>query len=163
MKRSARISDCQRYRMELIREREPATGRLGTVTFLLNNPSTADALVDDPTVRRGVGYMETWEFNRLRFLNTNPARATKPSNAWMPPEHVLALNDQYIRIAAADSAMIVLAWGDKVNPQLARRAYNVLRDEGVAVWVLGLTNGGIPRHPLYLKKDLLPTPWRWKP
>ena len=44
---SAVISDCQRYRYWLERDRGERP-----LVFVMLNPSTADAEVDDPTIRR---------------------------------------------------------------------------------------------------------------
>lgn len=162
MNRSATISPCGLYRFDLVRSVEAENAKAlrlaGEVVFVLNNPSKADGLTEDPTSRRGIGYMQAWGFSRMTFVNTNPHRSTDPRSARVPSEGVLECNDAYIREAALRASLIVAAWGDKVNTALASRAVGVLR--GLApLYALDLSKRGIPRHPLMLKKSLRPFLW----
>lgn len=162
MIRSATISPCGLYRFDLVRsvEVENANARrlAGEVVFVLNNPSKADGLTEDPTSRRGIGYMLAWGFARMTFVNTNPYRSTDPRSARMPPEEALECNDAYLRESALRARLVVVAWGDKVNAALASRAVAVLRGI-VPLYALDLSKRGIPRHPLMLKKSLRPFLW----
>lgn len=154
MKRSAVISPCGLYRYSLTRE-EGAMFASKTVLFVLNNPSAADADIDDPTVRRGWGYARAWGCNKMIFANTNPFRSTDPALAIVPPEEVLAENDTHLRFATYEADLVILAWGTKARPALASRALSVLHCQ-MPVHVLALSKDGIPKHPLYLKADLRP-------
>ena len=79
--------------------------------FVLNNPSTAGAMVDDPTVRRAWGFTQSWGFHRMCFVNINPHRGTDPKFARIPEEEILAENDTHLRFAAAEASLVVCAWG----------------------------------------------------
>jgi hypothetical protein len=58
---TAVISDCGRYRYSLTRSWADGDNR---VVFVMLNPSTADAEVDDPTIRRCIGFAKAWAGRR---------------------------------------------------------------------------------------------------
>lgn len=147
------LSPCGRYRFLLGRANpDVPPEQRKTLAFVLNNPSVADASVDDPTATRGWGFTEALGFDQMIFANTNPARATDPRCAWAPPEMIQRENDMHLRTLAWESAPIVLAWGDKANPAFARRATDILFGAGAQPLhhLHTLTNSGNPRHILYL-------------
>lgn len=158
MDKSAVISPCGSFRFSLSREEKPLFESKGTVLFGLNNPSTADAEIDDQTVRKGWSYTRAWGFHKMIFANTNPHRSTDPDAAIVPPEEILAENDTHLRFAAAEANLIICAWGTKARPELAERMLRVLRFQK-PLHILELSKDGIPKHPLYLKGSLLPTLW----
>lgn len=162
--KDAHVSACGTYRYTLARTdpafyTNPALWR--TAVFVLNNPSTADDKVDDPTATRGWGYTESWGYNRMVFLNTNPFRSTDPKAQEVPVPAAWDVNDSYLRnpnSLMGSSGLIICAWGDGVQKNMAADALRQLR--GHPLHHLGtLTRTGNPRHILYLKGDLLPTPW----
>src|SRR5579859_2539321 len=69
--RSATFSPCRRYRYRL--ERVLGPGPVLQVIGL--NPSTADEVADDPTVRRCKGFARHWGFGRLILTNLFGLRA----------------------------------------------------------------------------------------
>ncbi len=75
---SAVLSECARYRYRLDRAWERDDHGLGTVTWVMLNPSTADADVDDPTIRRCIGFSKAWGYNALTVVNLFAWRATSP-------------------------------------------------------------------------------------
>lgn len=146
--RSAVLSPCGRYRYLLERCWDPAGT---TVTWVMLNPSTADADVDDPTIRRVVGFSKAWGHGRARVVNVYGLRATDPAElvrarkAGLDP--VGQFNDQHIQEAIED-ATVVVAWGGHTirrrRPDLERLlAYRALH-------CLGVTKDGSPKHPLYV-------------
>ena len=158
MNRAAIISACGTYRYSLSREEAPLFESKGTVLFGLNNPSTADAEIDDQTVRKCWSYVRGWGYHRMVFVNTNPHRSTDPDSAIVPPEAILAENDAHLKFAAAEAELIICAWGTKARPELVARALRVLRCQK-PLHILELSKAGIPKHPLYLKGNLQPTLW----
>ncbi len=127
------------------------------------NPSTADALNDDPTVRRCIGYARRWGFGGLRMLNLFALRSTDPKGLYqaadpLGPRNVAAIRREARTTIAADGAVLA-AWGN--HGQLgdhAQRIRVVLERTGVGAACLGLTKVGEPKHPLYLRADATPTP-----
>lgn len=144
------------YRYSLTRDVAPLDGD-GTVTFVMLNPSTADAEQDDPTIRRCVGFARSWGFARLKVVNLYAYRATDPRDLYAyEGDRVGPENDCTIAKVVGGSDLVVCAWG-------ANNANG--RDEKVldliaAPHSLGLTkNGGKPRHPLYVRADTRPLPF----
>ena len=155
--RSAEISECGTYRYSL--RRQWAEGY--QVLFVMLNPSTADALAGDPTIRRCVGFAKSWGFSQLAVANLFALRSTDP--------HVLMRcgdidpvgprNDEAIIGLAEESTMIVAAWGN--HGIFLGRSKEVRRILGATscLYHLGLTKSGQPRHPLYLPGDTQPGWW----
>lgn len=77
-RRGAVFSDDRVYRYQLRRcwdVTEPI------VAFVMLNPSTADAIEDDPTVRRCIGFAKNWGYGALLVGNLFAARTTRPSGS----------------------------------------------------------------------------------
>ncbi len=71
------------------------------------------------------------------------------------------LNDNYIQQALTRAALIVLAWG--ACKHIGQRDLDVLRLlEDREVYCFGCTQGGFPRHPLYLAHGTPLVPYSWK-
>lgn len=121
-------------------------------TFIMLNPSTADATVDDPTIRRCKGFAKSWGMGGLHVLNIYALRSTDPAGLWKVADPVGPENDEYLmRHALTGSAAgwpLIAAWGANARPD---RVAHVLALPGMArLECLGVTKGGAPRHPLYL-------------
>ena len=152
----ARFSNDGRYRYLLTR-RTGFSER--AVTFLMLNPSTADAVQDDPTIRRCVGFANAWGFGWLHVVNLSPLRATDPKEllaAGPEPEDVWEENLQTILYTAASSDLVVAAYGNHGSAE--GRCERVLEalEAVVEVHCLGATKQGHPRHPLYLSAQVAP-------
>ena len=147
------ISEDGKYRYFLRRTADDMFG-VGAVTFLMLNPSTADATLDDPTIRRCIGFAKAWGKARLYVCNLSPLRATDPNEmlvAGDEPEDVKSHNLTHITACAAESDIVVAAYG--THGTACSRNTRVLARlllHGVAVHCIGTTKGGHPRHPLYV-------------
>src|SRR5579883_1527453 len=130
---------------------------LPKVTFILLNPSTADALRDDPTIRRCVGFARTWGFGSLEIVNLFAYRATHPRQLKTAPDPVGPANDTAILQAVSSAQLVVVGWG--TQGRLYGRDRAVLRLLPDSICCLGATRAGFPCHPLYLKKDTAPVPY----
>lgn len=161
--RGADISPCERYRYKLWRRWDldkPA------VLFVMLNPSTADADVDDPTIRRCIDFARRWDAGGLRVCNLYPWRATNPKD--LPSGHeaggehhgILSYNDHAIISAASDADRIIAAWGANVGPwpMQPRHVLDLLRHRHVEA--LRLTKQGRPFHPLYVAGHTQPITYR---
>lgn len=152
------FSSCERYRYTLWRQWSAGDR---TCAFIGLNPSTATDDLDDPTIRRCVGYAQTWGFDRLLMLNLFAWRATLP--AAMKRQKSVAVgpqNNAWIRQLALTSQLVVAAWGNhgKFRDRDAE-VRGLLVKDGVRLTYLRLTGSGNPEHPLYLPKELVPVPW----
>lgn len=145
----AKISECGRYRYRLTRE---WIGGEGTCAFVMLNPSTADALQDDPTIRRCIGFAQDWGFHRLLIVNLFALRATDPKELYAAENPVGLENPREFRGLRHRAQRIVCAWG---NHGAYKRQDRVVYDWiGAADPVcFGLTRKEQPKHPLYLRKD----------
>lgn len=138
------------------------------VTFIMLNPSTAGAMVDDPTIRRCVAYGKAWGFDGLMVVNLFSLRATDPSALLKHGDPVGILNTFYIEIAIGHSKLVVVGWGDNAR-KLERRGLlgyqtrirQICRERKVPITALKLTKAGDPCHPLYLPSALRPRHWAW--
>jgi hypothetical protein len=156
---TAEFSRCRTYRYALTRTWDI---RLPPATFVLLNPSTADAFVVDPTVRRCLGFARDWGCGALLVLNAFALRSTDPKGLYRHPDPVGPANDEVIAGWAPHmTGPVIVGWGVNGShrgrgPAVAR----LLADRGVTVRCLGTTLDGHPRHPLYLRCDLRPITWR---
>lgn len=145
--RGAVLSPCERYRYQLTRTWDE---RLPAVAFVGLNPSTADANIDDPTVRRCVGFARDWGFGALILVNLFALRSTDPSRLYTAREPIGPENDRWLSLAGCNAEIVVAAWG--VHGDLHGRGREI-RSFFPTLMCLGRTREGHPRHPLYLSKD----------
>lgn len=155
---SAVLSACGKYRYRLDREFDDFTGE-GRVTFVMLNPSTADATQDDPTIRRCKGYARAWGAARLSVVNLFAFRSTDPDALYgmSRADAIGPENDQHILEACQQSKLVVCAWGN--HGTLHDRAREVLKLIGTVQTPVALkinAKSGQPAHPLYLKGDAKP-------
>ena len=148
---NATFSECRKYRYSLWRQWAD-TGS-GYVMFIGLNPSTADEINDDPTIRRCIAYAQAWGYDALCMTNLFAYRATDPSEMMTACEPIGIENNQRLLNLASNAGIVVAAWGtngahlnreDEVKALLPNLHY------------LRLTKYGHPAHPLYLPKTLTP-------
>jgi hypothetical protein len=156
-RKDARLDPSGQYRYTLTRawDRDlilPSTALTldgGNVLWVMLNPSVADWELDDPTIKRCVGFSRAWGYDRLTVVNLFAHRATDPSGlsgAWDP---VGPDNDRTILDEAAKADRIVCAWGVwGVTQGRHRKVLDMLSP--FTLYHLGLTKGRQPRHPLYV-------------
>lgn len=154
--REAIISPCGKYRYWLMRRWSPGP----TLLFVMLNPSTADADVDDATIRRCVGFAHQHDFGALEVVNLYAWRATKPADLRSAGYQSGPENDLHIASAARAAQRVCVAWGANAAG-LSRPAevLTLLRAAGAAPWCLAITQSGHPQHPLMLASDCKLTPY----
>ena len=142
---SADFSPCRRWRYRLTR-------RWGEGLFLNViglNPSTADEVSDDPTIRRCLGYARSWGFGGLAVTNLFAFRSTDSAALRKIDDPVGPRNDAALIREASSASMVLAAWG--VGGGLGCRGATVRQLLGDGrLYCLGTTRRGEPRHPLYL-------------
>ena len=144
MHRTAIFSQCKKYRYVLTRE---WSADLPSVLFVALNPSTADATIDDPTVRRCVAFARDWGYGGLLIANLFAFRSPDPRKLTSTHDPIGPRNDWWLTRLSSQSAITIAAWG--VHGSISNRAHAVL-PKLRNVHHLGLTREGHPRHPLYL-------------
>lgn len=148
---SATFSLCETYRYQL--ERWWWRGR--KLTFIMLNPSTATALVNDPTVGRCEARAVRDGYGGFEVVNLFALRSTDPGMIKKHPDPVGPDNDAAILDACSDADMVICAWGK--HGRYRERDKHVMRLlNGIPLYCLGINGDGTPKHPLYLKSDLNP-------
>ena len=147
MLKAATISECGKYRYRLSRSGLGGTGR---VCWIMLNPSTADAEVDDPTIRRCIGFTKRLGHDEMVVVNLFAFRATDPCRLLEADDPVGPENARYVREAIDSSTVVIAGWG--VVPKKIRGRSLFFRN-WKEIWCLGKTADGSPRHPLYLRSD----------
>lgn len=152
---AAKISDNKAWRYWLTRRWWPGPR---TVNFVMLNPSTADATHNDSTVRRCIGFAQTWLSHELVVTNLFAFRSSRPEDLWEDTEAPVGPgNDVYLLEEAQKADLVVVAWGN--HGSFRDRGQQVLKMfalGGIKVHHLGLNKGGQPKHPLYLRSDIQP-------
>ena len=143
----------RRYRYRLWRTWDVAAPR---VLFVLLNPSTADEQVNDPTIRRCIGFARRWGFGGVEIVNIFAYRSTDPAALRAIADPIGPRNDYHIKAARRRASRCIAAWGN--HGSYLDRSAHVLR----ALHRLGdvdclcQTKAGQPRHPLYVSGGTLP-------
>lgn len=150
----ATISECGTYRYALVRGWDSGIHDL-PVVWLMLNPSTADASVDDPTIRRCRRFACEWGHRRMVVVNLFAYRT--PSPAALAAAHAEGVdvvgpdNDAMLAAAFAEAGPVIVAWGAFPLARLrVDRVRELLDYEGRQPYCLARTADGAPRHPLYL-------------
>jgi len=174
--KTADVSECGRYRYSLGRTWTPG---LPTVVWCMLNPSVADASIDDPTIRRCIGFAKSWECGSIVVVNLFALRATDPKVLLTHPEPIGERNDEAIvkAIRLHNVWVVVCGWGSHRAARdrgpavqaMMRAARGPARETvhaptdtgGPPLRALALNRGLTPAHPLYQPNDafLVPMPW----
>lgn len=171
---SAEISEDGLYRYALRRVwLRPPKCIGGAVMFIGHNPSTADAQVNDPTIRRMMEFAARWGYGRMSVVNLLPIRTSNPVSAhewynakwpiddWFKGQGAagaLLKNAQAIITEAEDAAKVVACWGaiakDIVN--LSDDIRTFMAKIGQPLHIFRLTQDSHPAHPLSRGKNRIP-------
>lgn len=154
---TAVYSDCERYRYSLTRVWDSAGT---TVHFVMLNPSTATEVQNDPTVERCERRARALGHGAFRVTNIFAWRDTDPRKMRAAKDPVGAANDAAILEATAWADQTICAWGTH-GEHLARgpQVEAMLRETDAALFHLGLSKAGHPKHPLYIAYTQRPEPW----
>lgn len=157
IQRSASVSECRRYRWTLSRIWDPS-GQLAILGWVMLNPSTADARLDDRSIRRCMKFSRAWGFGGMIVTNLFSYRATDPAELRTARDPIGARTDQALRDMVARCQAVVAAWGcegtlsarnEKVRKALCLEG-RLQWDGNFVLCCLGTTVDGHPRHPLYV-------------
>ena len=200
-RRGAVLSDCGRFRYVLwerlaktwfdgkpdqldVEAERARRGFTRWICWVMLNPSTADAQVDDPTIRKVRGFTERLGYdgflvvNRFAWRTTDPRELCRvrpgPHGAELGPAlfagrriHAAAegdRNDEWVARAAEASRRIICAWGVH-GGEYPHKFMGVLRglaeDQCRSLYALKISEASrTPTHPLYLPYDLKPIAWK---
>lgn len=159
--RGADLSSCGLYRYRLWRRWNAAPAAV----FIMLNPSTADAFADDATIRRCIGFAQSWiGHGAIEVVNLFAWRARNPED--LSREQLTGTdivgpeNDRYVREVLSRARSVIAAWGVRGSLLKRDRAMvELVRATGVGLSCLRTTKDGHPEHPLYLPANLRPRPF----
>lgn len=160
---TAHFSRDRRYRYTLTRRWDRTRESL---TFVMLNPSRADAYTDDATVRRCIGYAKRWGYGGLVVKNLYALISTDPAGLWEVDDPVGPENDDALAVALQWAPRLIVAWGANARPERVARFWELAgprydeRDGWGPVEALRLNKDGSPAHPLRLPGELMPIPVR---
>lgn len=162
---SAIISPCEKYRYHLTRCWDQAKHPM---VFIMLNPSTADHMQDDPTIRKCIGFAKQYGCGSIEVFNLFAYRATKPSDLKQAGWDVGPRNDSIIftRLHSLTQRWgrqtVTLAWGAHARgrPQRVVELLFKLRENGYAMQTLKLLDDGTPAHPLMLPYSSTLAPYK---
>jgi hypothetical protein len=134
--------------------------RLPPLGVLMLNPSKAGKIVagkmlTDPTVTRCTIRAKRLQRGGVIVGNLYGFIATDPKDMKGVADPVGVLNDYYLRKMAELCPTILLAWGAHAEKGRAALVTGMLQAHPMKPVLkhLGLTKGGQPRHPLYIRLD----------
>jgi len=130
------------------------------MTWIMLNPSTADAFTDDPTIRRCIRFARREGCGTIRVVNLFAYRATDPRELSAPGRDPVGPDNDRFLDEHTQASLVVAAWGagGTLNGR-AREVGGRLAAAGTRLNCLGVTKDGHPRHPLYVRSDAPLIPW----
>lgn len=123
------------------------------MVWVMLNPSTANALEDDATIRRCIGFAKLWGYGGIVVVNLFALRSTDPTKLLSAPDPVGRPRGANVIYEVIDQkpGLIVAAWGGNVpvgHDIHVNAVKNALRSNGAKC--LGHTLAGEPKHPVRL-------------
>lgn len=141
------FSNCGKYRYALWRkwdlDRAP-------VMFIGLNPSTANHVKDDPTIRRVCAISKNNGYGGVYMMNCFPYISTDPQLLY--DCNMTSVNEEFLKAFALKCGLVVFAWGN----------FDVVKRLGVdlimSLWfprakALHINKNGSPKHPLYCRTE----------
>ena len=119
--------------------------------FIGLNPSTANEIKDDPTIRRLINFAKSWGFGGLFVGNLFSIVSADPSVLYFASSVELqgGPNDQAIKRMRELSTLVLVGWGEW-GTNAGKRPTQVLSIIGGLACCLKVNKSGEPSHPLYL-------------
>jgi hypothetical protein len=157
----AHFSPCEKFRYWLRRDWDLTKN---AIAFLMLNPSTADEMVNDPTIERCQRRAITMGYGSMIIVNLFPFRMTD-SKLLSTVENLLGdatEADAAILRAVKISQMTVCGWGK--HALAAPRAQHIMtlltqKNLQNKVMCLQLNADNSPQHPLYIGYAKQPVPY----
>ena len=126
---------------------------LPKVLFIGLNPSTADEIQDDPTIRRCIRYAKDWNYGGYIMGNIFAYRSTDPKKLLDIEDPVGPKNNYWLKKLSKEASLTIGAWGN--HGKILNRG-NQISKMLKTFHCLKITKEGFPSHPLYLHSRLKP-------
>lgn len=162
------FNDDRTHRFQLTRTWDVSKGN---VTFIGLNPSRADSVTNDRTIKRCIEFANAWGFGGLYFCNLFSFRTpyvygpvkNLPGENWFPLVEKLdeannKLTDSHLAASIADSEKIICAWGswEFATERIKQVKELLLKSKHSEFYALRVNQNGTPNHPLYMKASTIP-------
>ena len=150
MKKTAEISEDGKYRYSLTRCWDV---QRPTALWVMVNPSKANAVEDDPTITRCIGFSKAWGYGSMEVGNLFALVATDPNKLTDHPDPIGTFNDERLKDMVKRADIVIAAWGDNGIRHSSDRVDQVVPLLGPKVYALNvpgspfLTKARQPRHP----------------
>lgn len=149
IEKAAVISPCGRYRYLLRRVWDHDRPR---ALFVMLNPSTADAEIDDQTIRSCTRLGKACGHGSFEVANLYGWRATNPDELSTVDDPIGPDNDRIADAAINRCDLVICAWGaHPISGRRNRRMWELTNYRVPAAFCFGKTKAGYPKHPLYIK------------
>lgn len=146
--KDASFSPCNKHRIWLSRiwdDTKPL------IMFIGLNPSTANAESDDPTIRRVKAMAKSWGYGGVYMMNLFTYISTDPKQLNIEDGNFILAN-RHLKHIATKCDEIIFAWG---NFKVFGRD-NEVKQMFPNAKALHINKNGSPKHPLYVKSDVIP-------
>lgn len=156
MKKYAFFSEDRKHRYYLSRVWDDS---LPKVMFIGLNPSTANENEDDPTIRRvmaiseRLGYGGVYMCNCFSYVSTDPRMLVANNDNTENDKHLLMVKE-----LVRD---VIFAWGNFRVVSDLKRDLEIF-DMFPRAMALQVNKNGSPKHPLYVKTDIIPVNFNQK-
>lgn len=161
MKTDAKISKCEKYRYSLERIWDE---NKSLVAFIALNPSTADEVNNDKTIKRCIDFAKSWGVGGMYMFNVFAYRATDPTDMKAQEYPIGSENDKFLaKLPNVDK--IIVCWGnDGLHRDRANQVREILKNtEQNKLYCLDINKNGEPKHPLYVHGSTKPTLYEYPP
>ncbi|MDE4913478.1 DUF1643 domain-containing protein [Methylobacterium sp. 092160098-2] len=150
------------YRYRLERSTSFADGK--TAAVIMVNPSTADAVENDHTIRKVITFVQMAGASRLIVGNKFAFRAKDIRALRSAVDPIGPDNDRHLEQIMRDADLHIVAWGplNKLPNDLRQRwraVVEIARRVGCPLHALATAQCGHPRHPLMLGYACTLSPW----
>lgn len=149
----ASFSDDRQYRYFLERYWDKEKGVFKLLNFVMLNPSTADLLTDDNSVRKCTVIARRLGYSGVRILNLFAIRSTDPKVLYENEYPIGERNYYWIKETTRHSD-VVIAWGNHgLHQNRYSEVLDILRENHCNIYMLDMNKTGMPKHPLYIRND----------
>lgn len=150
----AKYSPCRQWRYLLWRRWSDGPA----VNFILLNPWRTDEKTGDPTIERCQRMAAQLGYGALNLTNLFGLCATHPLDLYAAPDPVGPGNDAALRVAAAESDLVICGWGNHgKHRNRSREVVAMLAERNLKLHALYMTRDNEPGQPLYLGYGRKPT------
>lgn len=165
---TAEISEDTLYRWVLTRENLIPDYSKVLVDIGLN-PSTADAIEDDNTIKKGIKYAISWGCGQLVKVNAYGYRTKSPEVLFEAKRQGIDIigsqnNDailRCVRLAIYSGGIVLAAWGGNIEPFRQEQLVELLQGIPLHCVKKNSDKWGTPKHYLYEKDSAQPIPWTY--